>query len=69
MDIRKEEEKDYRKVEELTRNAFWNLQVPGCDEHYLVHKMRTHPEFLPKLSFVVEEKGQIVPMSCTQKVS
>lgn len=40
--IRNEEEKDYRKVEEITRKAFWNLYVPGCDEHYLVHIMRSH---------------------------
>ena len=24
---------DYRNVEELTREAFWNHHVPRCDEH------------------------------------
>jgi predicted N-acetyltransferase YhbS len=40
MDIilRNEEEKDHRIVEEMTREAFWNLYCPGCTEHYLVHK-------------------------------
>lgn len=41
--IRKECAGDHRQVEELTREAFWNLYVPGCDEHCLVHEMRRHP--------------------------
>jgi len=58
--IRNEREIDYREVEELTREAFWNLYVPGCDEHYLVHIMRSHPDFLPELSFVAVLNGRIV---------
>ncbi|GAB1483364.1 N-acetyltransferase [Treponema sp.] len=58
--IRLEEEKDFREVEELTREAFWNLYVPGCDEHYLVHKMRSHPDFIKDLAFVAELDGKIV---------
>lgn len=60
MTIRNETKDDYRKVEELTREAFWNVQVPGCDEHYLVHTMRKHEDFIPELSFVLEENGKIV---------
>jgi predicted N-acetyltransferase YhbS len=40
--IRAETPADYRTVEDVTRRAFWNLNQPGCDEHYLVHEMRTH---------------------------
>lgn len=58
--IRKEETKDHRIVEELTREAFWNLHVPGCDEHYLVHILRNHPDFVPELDFVAESDGRIV---------
>ena len=58
--IRNEIEKDYRAVETATRNAFWNLNVPGCDEHYLAHIMREHEDFIPELDFVVELDGQIV---------
>lgn len=58
--IRNEEERDYLQVEEITRKAFWNLYNPGCDEHYLVHTMRSHPDFLPELDFVIEVDGQIV---------
>jgi len=58
--IRNEIESDYRVVEELTREAFWNLYFPGCNEHYLVHKMRNHPDFLKELDFVAEYNGKIV---------
>lgn len=58
--IRNEIENDYRAVETATRNAFWNLNVPGCDEHYLAHIMREYEDFIPELDFVVELDGQIV---------
>jgi len=58
--IRLEEEKDFNKVEELTREAFWNLYRPGCDEHYLVHTMRKHADFIDDLDCVAEIGGQIV---------
>lgn len=60
MIIRNEEERDYPVVEELTRKAFWNLHGPGCDEHYLVHRMRSHPDFIPELDFVIEREGRVV---------
>jgi putative acetyltransferase len=58
--IRNEEKKDYRIVEEITRKAFWNLNIPGCDEHYLVNIMRTHPDFIPELDFVLELDGTLI---------
>ena len=38
--IRNEEKADYEIVEKITREAFYNLYIPGCVEHYLVHIMR-----------------------------
>ena len=58
--IRPETEKDYRAVEELTREAFWNVYKPGADEHYFVHMMRNHPDFIPELAFVLEKDGEII---------
>ena len=58
--IRNEQETDYRLVEEITRNAFYNLYVPGCTEHYLTHIMREHHDFIPELDFVIELDGQVV---------
>lgn len=58
--VRLETEKDYRAVEELTRVAFWNVYKPGADEHYYVHMMRNHPDFIPSLAFVAELEGRII---------
>ena len=58
--IRREEQTDYERVEEITRKAFWNLYTPGCNEHYLVHVMRFHKDFLPELDFVIEVDNQII---------
>ena len=58
--IRLETKEDYAKVETLTRNAFWNVYKPGADEHYFVHMMRNHPDFIPELAFVLEKDGEII---------
>ncbi|MBR4337562.1 MAG: N-acetyltransferase [Bacteroidaceae bacterium] len=56
MNIRLEQPKDYREVENLTREAFWNVYRPGCTEHYVLHQYRTNPDFIPELDFVMEEE-------------
>ena len=58
--IRNETPADYRAVEELTRESFWNVYKPGADEHYYVHMMRSHPDFIPELAFVLEKDGEII---------
>ena len=58
--IRNEKETDYREVEELVREAFWNLYVPGCDEHFILHNLRNSSDFIPELDFVAEKDGRIV---------
>jgi predicted N-acetyltransferase YhbS len=58
--IRLEREEDFRAVENLTREAFWNHHVPGCDEHYLAHVLRESDCFLPELDFVAEANGELV---------
>lgn len=60
IDIRLERNSEYREVEELAREAFWNLHVPGCDEHYLIHKIRACSDFIPDLDFVAVKDDQIV---------
>lgn len=58
--IRNETESDRREVEMLIREAFWNLNVPGCDEHYLAHILRGHEDFIPELDLVAELDGKII---------
>lgn len=60
LNIRNERESDYKNVEDITRKAFYNVYVPGCMEHYLVHIMRGHEDFIPELDFVIEVDGQTV---------
>lgn len=60
LKIRKETEADYQRVEEITRKAFYNMYMPGCVEHYLVHIMRSHRDFIPELDFVLELDGEVV---------
>lgn len=55
--VRNEETKDYRRTEEVAREAFWNLYFPGAAEHYVVHQMRSHTDFIPELAFVIEVDG------------
>ena len=57
INIRRESEKDFRKVEEITREAFYNLYFPGCEEHLVVHKMRDHEDYIKELSYVIEVDG------------
>ena len=43
--IRNEEEKDYFSTENLTREAFWNVYLPGAKEHYVLHCLiNIHPQ-------------------------
>lgn len=58
--IRNEKKEDWEVVETLTRQAFYNIYVPGCGEHYLVHIMREHEDFIPELDFVLELNGDVI---------
>ena len=60
MNIRLETPKDYREVENLTREAFWNVYRPGCTEHYVLNQYRHNPDFIPELDFVMEEDVHIM---------
>ena len=60
VSIRNEEPRDYEIVENITRNAFYNLYMPGCVEHYLVHIMREHQDFIRELDFVLELDDKVI---------
>jgi putative acetyltransferase len=65
--IRIETPEDFRVSEEVTRDAFWNLHNPGCDEHYLLNKMRSHPDYISELAFVAVANDKIVGHICYSK--
>ena len=58
--IRLETKDDYRAVENLTRESFWNVYQPGCMEHYVLHCYRDDPAFVPDLDFVMELGGEMI---------
>ena len=51
---------DNKEVENVTREAFWNLHVPGCDEHYVIHKIKEHSDYLPELDYVAVSDNRII---------
>ncbi len=58
--IREENPEDHHQVEAMTQRAFWNKHHLGCDEHYLVHRIRQHRDYIPELSRIAEVDGIIV---------
>ena len=58
--IRPEREEEYRDVENLVREAFWNVYRPGCLEHYVLHQLRNDPAFVNELDLVMEKDGQLI---------
>lgn len=60
LNIRNEEPRDYETVENITRDAFYNLYIPGCVEHYLVRTMRNHTDFIRELDLVLELDHKVI---------
>ncbi len=58
--IRPEREEEYRDVENLVRESFWNVYRPGCLEHYVLHLLRNDPAFVKELDLVMEKDGQLI---------
>ena len=58
--IRLEREEEYREVENLIRESFWNVYRPGAYEHYVMHVLRDDPAFVKELDFVMEKDGELI---------
>ncbi len=58
--IRPEKPEEQRAVEDLVREAFWNVYRPGCSEHYVIHVLRGDPAFVPELDLVMEKDGKLI---------
>lgn len=65
--IRLESKKDYREVEELVRESFWNVYRPGRSEHYVIHVLRDDPAFVKELDFVMEQDGRLIGQNMFMK--
>ena len=58
--IRSEEKGEYRKVENMVRESFWNVYRPGCMERYVLHQLRKDAAFVPELDLVMEQNGELI---------
>ena len=58
--FRRERREEYREVENLVRESFWNVYRPGCLEHYVLHCLREDPAFVPELDLVMVKDGKII---------
>jgi predicted N-acetyltransferase YhbS len=60
LEIRKTEKNEYFQTENLTREAFWNLYKPGCDEHLVLHQLRKSKSYIEELDLVAVLDGRII---------
>lgn len=60
LNIRLENETEYREVENLVRESFWNVYRPGCLEHFVLYELRKDPDFVPELDLILEKDGEII---------
>lgn len=60
INIRLERKEEYREVENLVRESFWNVYRPGAQEHFVLKKLRDDKDFVPELDFVMEENGKLI---------
>lgn len=65
--IRSEKEEDYREVENLIRESFWNVYRPGCSEHYVIHVLRNDDAFVQQLDFVMEKDNRLIGQNMFMK--
>ena len=65
--IRLEKKEDYREVENLVRESFWNVYRPGCSEHYVIHVLRDDPAFVKDLDLVMEQNGKLIGQNMFMK--
>ena len=65
--IRRETGRDRREAENLVRESFWNVYRPGCYEHYVLHRLRDDPAFVPELDFVMEKDGRLIGQNMFMK--
>ena len=65
--IHSERPEEYREVENLIRESFWNVYRPGCSEHYVIHVLRGDPAFVKELDFVMERDGELIGQNMFMK--
>ena len=65
--FRKTDKKEFFFTENLTREVFWNLYNPGCNEHLVLHNLRKSKSYIPELDLVAVSGEKIVGHVITTK--
>ena len=65
--IRLEKKEEYREVENLVRESFWNVYRPGCLEHFVLNQLRNNPAFIAELDYVMELNGKLIGQNIFMK--
>lgn len=65
--IRLEKKEEYREVENLVRESFWNVYRPGCLEHFVLNQLRNNPDFIAELDYVMELNGKLIGQNIFMK--
>jgi predicted N-acetyltransferase YhbS len=58
--IRNTNQQDYYRTEYVTREAFWDVYKPGCDEHLILHNLRKSPCFIKELDYIAIHNSEII---------
>ncbi|MDU5253185.1 MAG: hypothetical protein E6179_08820 [Anaerococcus vaginalis] len=65
--IRLEKKEEYREVENLIRESFWNVYRPGCLEHFVLNQLRNNSDFIAELDYVMELNGKLIGQNIFMK--
>lgn len=65
--IRLEKKEEYREVENLVRDSFWNVYRPGCLEHFVLNQLRYNPDFIAELDYVMKLNGKLIGQNIFMK--
>lgn len=58
--IQRTQPKDFLITENITRETFWNLFKPGCDEHLVLHNLRKSNCYISSLDLVALSENKII---------
>jgi len=53
-------QKDFKITENITRETFWNLYKPGCNEHLVLNKLRNSKSYIRELDLIAVFENEII---------
>jgi len=58
--IQRATQEDFKITENITRETFWNLYIPGCNEHLVLNKLRVSKNYIKELDLVAVFENEII---------